>query len=77
MQWASHCWLGVGAAVCATFEADFRQGHLSSPGFGVGVVGLVTLVLSGFTAFDLLLYRSRSELSSLICGLTFGLSAMC
>jgi hypothetical protein len=47
-------------------------------GFGVGLVALVSLILSGFTAFDLLLYRPRSaELSALLYDLTLGLLAMC
>jgi hypothetical protein len=46
-------------------------------GFSVGLVGLVTLILSGFTTFDLLLYRPRTaELSSLLYDLTLGLLAM-
>jgi hypothetical protein len=50
---------------------------LLAAGFSVGLVGLVTLILGGFTAFDLLLYRPRNaELSSLLYDLTFGLLAM-
>jgi hypothetical protein len=48
-----------------------------SAGFTVGFVGLVTMIFSGFTAFDLLLSRPRSpELSTLLYDLGFGLLAM-
>jgi hypothetical protein len=42
-----------------------------------GFLGSVTLLLSGFTAFDLLLYRHPSaETSTLLYDLTLGLLAM-
>src|SRR5581483_10640142 len=45
--------------------------------FAVGFAGVVTLILSGFTAFNLLLYRPRgAELTTLLYDLTVGLLAM-
>jgi putative copper export protein len=46
-------------------------------GFGVGFGGLVTLVLGGFTVFNVQIYRPRSpELSGLLYDLAFGMLAM-
>jgi hypothetical protein len=70
-------WLVFGAAVWAYLRNGLPAGSLLAKGFGVGLVGLVTLILSGFSAFNLLIYRPRSaELSSLLYDLTFGLLAM-
>jgi hypothetical protein len=70
-------WLVFGAAVWTHLRNRLPAGSHLATGFGVGLVGLVTLILSGFTAFDLLLYRIRSaELSVLLYDLTFGLLAM-
>lgn len=45
--------------------------------FAAGLIGCLTLLLSGFTAFDLLLYRRRSaDAAALLYDLTFGLLAM-
>jgi hypothetical protein len=45
--------------------------------FATSFMGCVTLLLSGFTAFDLLLYRPHSaETSNLLYDLTFGFLAM-
>ncbi|RPA66369.1 hypothetical protein EF294_00935 [Gordonia oryzae] len=45
--------------------------------FGVSFVGCVTLLLSGFTAFALFLYRPHSpEVSTLLYDVTFGLLAV-
>jgi hypothetical protein len=70
-------WFVFGAAVWTHLRSRLPAGSPWAAGFGVGLVGLVTLVLSGFTAFDLLLYRPRSaEMSALLYDLTFGLLAM-
>lgn len=45
--------------------------------FGAALIGCITLLLSGFTAFDVMLYRHRNaETASLLYDLTFGLLAM-
>jgi hypothetical protein len=70
-------WLVFGAAVWTHLRNRLPAGSSLATGFGFGLVGLVTLILSGFTAFDLLLYRRRSaELSALLYDLTLGLLAM-
>lgn len=70
-------WFIFGAAVWTHLRNRLPAGSPLATGFGIGFVGLVTLILSGFTAFDLLLYRPRSaELSSLLYDLTLGLLAM-
>lgn len=70
-------WLVFGAAVWTHLRNRLPAGSPLATGFIVGFVGLVTLVLSGFTVFDLLLYRPRSaELSVLLYDLAFGLLAM-
>ena len=70
-------WLIFGAAVCACLRHRLPAGSSLPTGFAAGLVGLVTLILSGFTAFDLLLYRHRgAESSALLYDLTFGLLAM-
>jgi hypothetical protein len=70
-------WLLFGAAVWAYLRSRLPAGSTLATGFAAGLIALVTLILSGFTAFDLLLYRPRSaELSALLYDLTFGLLAM-
>jgi hypothetical protein len=70
-------WLVFGAAVYSHLRNRLPPGSPLATGFSLGLVGLVTLILSGFTAFDLLLYRPRSaELSALLYDLTVGLLAM-
>jgi hypothetical protein len=70
-------WLVFGAAVWTHLRSRLPAGSPLATGFGVGLVGLVTLILSGFTTFDVLLYRPRSaELSALLYDLAFGLLAM-
>jgi hypothetical protein len=70
-------WLVFGAAVWTQLRNRLPSGSSLATGFGLGLVGLVTLILSGFTAFNLLLYRPRSgELSGLLYDLTVGLLAM-
>jgi hypothetical protein len=70
-------WLIFGAAVWAYLRNRLPAGSTLAAGFAAGLVGFVTPILSGFTAFDLLLYRRRSaESSALLYDLTFGLLAM-
>jgi hypothetical protein len=70
-------WFIFGAAVW-TYLRDRLPDRSALPTcFAAGLIGCVTLILSGFTAFDLLLYRPRSaETSTLLYDLTFGLLAM-
>jgi hypothetical protein len=71
------CWLVFGAGVWTHLRNRLPAASPLATGFSVGIVALVTLILSGFTAFDLLLYRPRSaELSALLYDLTIGLLAM-
>lgn len=70
-------WLIFGAAVWAYLRNRLAAGSTLAAGFAAGLVGFITLIFSGFTAFDLLLYRHRSaESSALLYDLTFGLLAM-
>jgi hypothetical protein len=70
-------WLIFGAAVWTYLRDRLPAGSTLSPCFASGVIGCVTLLLGGFTAFDLLLYRHHSaETSTLLYDLTFGLLAM-
>ena len=70
-------WLVFGAAIWTHLRNKLPAGSSLATGFIGGLVGLVTLILSGFTAFNLLLYRPRSaELSTLLYDLTVGLLAM-
>lgn len=70
-------WLLFGAAVW-TYLRDQLPARSAVPAcFGVGVIAVVLLLLSGFTAFDILLYRHHSaETTTLLYDLTFGLLAM-
>ena len=70
-------WLVFGAVIWTHLRNRLPIGSPLAAGFGGGMVGLVTLILSGFTAFNLLLYRPRSaESSALLYDLTVGLLAM-
>lgn len=70
-------WLVFGAAV-GTYLGDRLPARSILPMcFLAGFIGCVILLLSGFTAFDMLLYRHHSaETSMLLYDLTFGLLAM-
>ncbi|MCV7091358.1 hypothetical protein H7H80_17245 [Mycobacterium interjectum] len=70
-------WLVFGAAVW-TFLRDRLPARSTRPTcFAAGFIGCVVLLLGGFTAFDLLLYRHhKAENSTLLYDLTFGLLAM-
>ena len=70
-------WLVFGAAVWTHLRNRLPAGSPLATGFGVGLVGLVTLVLGGFTVFNVQIYRPRSpELSTLLYDLAFGMLAM-
>ena len=70
-------WFVFGAAVWAHLRDRVPMKSVLPTCFAVGFIGCVTLLLSGFTAFDLLLYRRRSaDAASLLYDLTFGLLAM-
>lgn len=70
-------WLLFGAAVWTVLRDRLPAGSLLPAGFAAGVSGCVLLLLSGFTAFDLLLYRQYgAESASLLYDLTFGMLAM-
>lgn len=70
-------WLVFGAAVWMHLRNRLPVGSPLAAGFGVGFVGLVTLVLGGFTVFNVQIYRPRSaELSTLLYDLAFGTLAM-
>jgi hypothetical protein len=70
-------WFAFGAAVW-TYLRDRLPVRSALPAcFAASFIGCVLLLLSGFTAFDLLLYRQHSaEMSTLLYDLTFGLLAM-
>jgi hypothetical protein len=70
-------WLIFGAAVW-TYLRDRLPARSTLPAcFAAGLIGCVILLLSGFTGFDLLLYRHHgTETSTLLYDLTFGLLAM-
>ncbi len=70
-------WLPFGTAVWTYLRDRLPVGSTLPACFAAGFIGCVTLLLSGFTAFDLLLYRHHSaESSTLLYDLTFGLLAM-
>ena len=70
-------WLIFGAAVWSYLRDRLPARSTLPTCFAAGLIGCVTLLLSGFTAFDLLLYRDHSaETSTLLYDLTFGLLGM-
>lgn len=70
-------WLVFGAAVWTYLRDRLPARSVLPACFAGSFVGCVILLLSGFTAFDLLLYRDHSaEMSTLLYDLTFGLLAM-
>jgi hypothetical protein len=70
-------WFVFGAAVWTYLRHRLPPASTLATCFGAGFVGVVILILSGFTVFDLLLYRPRgAELSALLYDLTLGLLAM-
>ncbi len=70
-------WLPFGAALWAYLRERIEAGSALPTCFGTGFVGLVLLILSGFSAFNMLLYRDRSsDTATLLYDLAFGLLAM-
>ena len=70
-------WLVFGAAVYAILRDRLPAHSMLPMCFGASFLGCVILLLSGFTAFNLLLYRDHGpEVSFLLYDLTFGLLAM-
>jgi hypothetical protein len=70
-------WFVFSAAVCIYLRDQLPATSILPTCFMAGFVGCTVLLLSGFTAFDLLLYRDHSpEVSILLYDLTFGLLAM-
>ena len=70
-------WLVFGAAVWVQLRERLPAGSPLAAGFGVGFVSLVTMVLGGFTVFNVQIYRPRSaELSTVLYDLAFGTLAM-
>ena len=70
-------WLAFGAALWSYLRDRLPAASTFPTGFGAGLIGYVTLLLAGFTAFDLLLYRlPGGSTATLLYDLTFGLLAM-
>ena len=49
-------WIVFGAALWTRLRSQLPAESPLPTGFSLGIIGMVTLILSGFTAFDLLLY---------------------
>ncbi|MBV8788130.1 MAG: hypothetical protein JOZ00_15750 [Mycobacterium sp.] len=70
-------WFVFGAAVWTYLRDRLPARSMLPACFAAGLVGFATLILAGFTAFDVLLYRDRRpELSTLLYDLAFGSLAM-
>lgn len=70
-------WFVFGAAVYTILRGRLPTRSMLPMCFAASFFGCITLLLSGFTAFNLLLYRDHSaETSILLYDLTFGLLAM-
>jgi hypothetical protein len=70
-------WMVFGVGVWTALRTNRSAGVALPAWFLGGLIGYVTLLLAGFTAFDLLLYRTREpETARLLYDLTFGLLAM-
>jgi hypothetical protein len=71
------CWLVFGATVWTHLRTRLPAGSASPTAFGTGFVGVVVMILSGFTVFDVLLCRPRSaEVTAVLYDLAFGMLAM-
>jgi hypothetical protein len=70
-------WLVFGAAVWARMRSTLPTDSMLTTCFAAGMVSFVTLLLVGFTCFNILVYRQppASE-AKLLYDLTFGLLAM-
>ena len=70
-------WLVFGAAVWARMRATLPAESMLTTCFAAGLTSLITLLLAGFTAFDILVYRRPDPTEArLLYDLTFGLIAM-
>ena len=70
-------WLVFGAAVWARMRATLPRDSMLTTCFAGGLISFVTLLLAGFTCFDILVYRQPAPAeASLLYDLTFGLLAM-
>lgn len=70
-------WLVFGACLWARLREALGQDSVVPICFAAGLVGFVTLLLAGFTAFDVLVYRGGEPANArLLYDLTFGLLAM-
>jgi hypothetical protein len=70
-------WLAFGAMLWSYQRERLPAGSTLPIGFGAGLIGYVTLLLAGFTAFNLLVYRlPEGSIAKLLYDLTFGLLAM-
>jgi hypothetical protein len=70
-------WLVFGAGVWARLRAATDTDSIVPTCFAAGLIGLVTLLLAGFTAFDVLVYRPANATEArILYDLAFGLLAM-
>lgn len=70
-------WLVFGAAVSMYLRDRLPARSVLPTCFNASLIACVTLLLSGFTAFDLMLYRPHNaDIVTLLYDLTFGLLAM-
>jgi len=70
-------WLVFGTYVFARMREAIDGGSALPTCFAAGLIGFVTLLLAGFTAFDVLVYRGGEPGNArLLYDLTFGLLAM-
>jgi hypothetical protein len=70
-------WSVFGAAVWVRLRQAAHADSALPACFAVGLIGFVTLLMAGFTAFDVLVYRGSVGLEAqVLYDLTFGLLAM-
>jgi hypothetical protein len=69
-------WLVFGTTLARRMRASVPAQSVLPDLVAAGTIGLVALLLAGFTAFDLLVYKSRGAEASLLYDLSFGLLAM-
>lgn len=69
-------WLVLGAAVWARLRAALSSDSMLTTCFAGGLISFVTLLLAGFTCFNILIYRQPAPSEAkLLFDLTFGLLA--
>jgi hypothetical protein len=70
-------WLVFGSILWARLRSEEESGSVIPTCFAAGLIGFVTLLLAGFTAFDILVYRGTGASESrLLYDLGFGMLAM-